>query len=85
MRINCCKNSQAQLKMKSYSLDFLQKNIDVYHNEPLSQKAIAECFCGASELWKKIDLHSIASPKILLLKLIDVGGNLNSRLNNWLF
>jgi transposase len=33
------------LKMKAYSLDFRQKIMDVYHNEPLSQKAIANRFC----------------------------------------
>ena len=40
-------NNHTLFKMKSYSVDFRQKIIDVYHNEPLCQKAIAERFCGA--------------------------------------
>jgi hypothetical protein len=35
------------VKMKTYSLDFRQKIRDVYHNEPLSQRAIANRFCVA--------------------------------------
>jgi hypothetical protein len=45
----------------------------VYHNEPLSQRAIANSFCGASELRTKIGLHSIVRPKILLLELMGAG------------
>ena len=41
-------------KMKTYSIDFRQKIRDVYHNEPLSQRAIANRFCGASEFRPKI-------------------------------
>jgi hypothetical protein len=63
------------LKMKTYSIDFRQKIRDVYHNEPLSQRAIANRFCGASELRKKIGLHSIVRPKILLLELSDAESN----------
>jgi len=40
--------------MKAYPLDFRQKIIDVYHSEPISQKAIANRFCGASEFCPKI-------------------------------
>lgn len=36
--------------MKTYSLDFRQKIMDVYHNEPLSQRAIANRFCVALSL-----------------------------------
>jgi transposase len=61
--------------MKTYSIAFRQKIRDVYHNEPLSQRAIANRFCGASELRTKIGLHSIVRPKILLLKLSDAESN----------
>ncbi len=61
--------------MKTYSLDFRQKIMDVYHNEPLSQRAIANRFCGASEFRPKTDLHSIVRPKILLLELSDAESN----------
>ena len=40
--------------MKSYSVDFRQKIIDVYHNEPLSQKAIANRFCVALSFVQKL-------------------------------
>jgi transposase len=40
--------------MKAYSLDFRQKIMDVYHNEPLSQKAIANRFCVTRSLRPKI-------------------------------
>jgi transposase len=40
--------------MKTYSIDFRQKIRDVYHNEPLSQRAIANRFCGASSCGKKL-------------------------------
>ena len=40
--------------MKSYSVDFRQKIIDVYHNEPISQKAIAERFCVALSFVQKL-------------------------------
>jgi hypothetical protein len=43
-----------KVKMKTYSIDFRQKIMDVYHNEPLSQRAIANRFCGASEFRPKI-------------------------------
>jgi hypothetical protein len=43
----------------------------VYHNEPLSQRATANRFCGASALRTKIALHSMVRPKILLLELSD--------------
>jgi len=49
--------------------------MDVYHNEPLSQRAIVNRFCGASELRTKIALHSIVRPKILLLELSDAESN----------
>jgi hypothetical protein len=42
------------VKMKTYSIYFRQKIMDVYHNEPLSQRAIANRFCGASEFRPKI-------------------------------
>ena len=57
------------VKMKTYSIDCRQKLRDVYHNEPLSQRAIANRFCGASELRTKLASHSIVRPKILLLEL----------------
>jgi hypothetical protein len=63
------------VKMKTYSIDFRQKIRDVYHNEPLSQRAIANRFCGASELRPKIGWHSIVRPKILLLELSDAESN----------
>ena len=63
------------VKMKSYSIDFRQKIRDVYHNAPLSQRAIANRFFGASELRTKIALHSIVRPKISLLKLSDAESN----------
>ena len=40
--------------MKSYSVDFRQKIIDVYHNEPISQKAIAERFGVALSFVQKL-------------------------------
>ena len=63
------------VKMKTYSIDFRQKIREVYHNEPLSQRAIANRFCGASELRTKIGLHSIVRPKILLRELSDAESN----------
>jgi hypothetical protein len=63
------------VKMKTYSIDFRQKIREVYHNETLSQGAIANRFCGASELRRKIGLHSIVKPKILLLELSDAESN----------
>ena len=63
------------VKMKTYSIDFRQKIRDVYHNEPRSQRAIANRFCGASEFRTKIGLHSIVSSKILLLELSDAESN----------
>ena len=63
------------VKMKNYSIDFRHKIREVYHNEPLSQRAIANRFCGASELRTKIGLHSMVRPKILLLELSDAESN----------
>ena len=63
------------VKMKTYSIDFRPKIRDVYHNKPLSQRAIANRFCGASELRTKIGLHSMVRPKILLLELSDAESN----------
>ena len=63
------------VKRKSYSIDFRKKIREVYHNEPLSQRAIANRFFGASELRTKIALHSIVRPKILLLELSDAESN----------
>lgn len=40
--------------MKAYSLDFRQKIIDVYHNEPISQKAIAKRFFVALSCVQKL-------------------------------
>jgi len=54
MARDCCINHHTLLKMKSYSVDFRQKIIDVYHNEPLSQKAIAERFCVALSFVQKL-------------------------------
>jgi transposase len=54
MARDCCRNHHTLLKMKSYSVDFRQKIIDVYHNEPLSQKAIAERFCVALSFVQKL-------------------------------
>ena len=54
MARDCCINHHTLLKMKSYSVDFRQKIIDVYHNEPLCQKAIAERFCVALSFVQKL-------------------------------
>lgn len=40
--------------MKAYSIEFRQKIMDVYHNEPLSQKAIANRFCVALSFVQKL-------------------------------
>ena len=40
--------------MKTYSLDFRQKIMDVYHNEPLSQRAIAKRFGVALSFVQKL-------------------------------
>jgi transposase len=40
--------------MKTYSLDFRQKILDVYHNEPLSQRAIANRFGVALSFVQKL-------------------------------
>ena len=45
--INDCRKYHTLVKVKTYSLDFRQKIRDVYHNEPLSQRAIANRFCVA--------------------------------------
>ena len=42
------------VKMKSYSIDFRQKIRDLYHNEPLSQRAIANRFCVALSFVQKL-------------------------------
>ena len=63
------------VKIKTYSIDFRPKIRDMYHNEPLSPGAIANGFCGVSELRTKIALHSIVRPKILLLELSDAESN----------
>ena len=44
----------ALVKMKTYSIDFRQKIRDVYHNEPLSQRAIANRFCVALSFVQKL-------------------------------
>jgi len=46
--------------MKAYSIDFRQKILDVYHNEPLSQKAIANRFYVALSFVPKmlVVMHS---------------------------
>src|SRR4028118_186255 len=41
-------------KMKTYSIDFRQKIMDVYHNEPLSQRAIANSFCVTLSFVQKL-------------------------------
>ena len=40
--------------MKTYSIEFRQKIRDVYHNEPLSQRAIANRFCVALSFVQKL-------------------------------
>jgi len=40
--------------MKTYSIDFRQKIRDVYHNEPLSQRAIANRFCVSLSFVQKL-------------------------------
>ena len=40
--------------MKAYSIDLRQKILDTYHAEPISQKAIAKRFSGASEFCTKL-------------------------------
>jgi transposase len=40
--------------MKAYSIDFRQKILDVYHNEPISQKAIAKRFCVSLSFVQKL-------------------------------
>ena len=40
--------------MKTYSIDFRQKTMDVYHNEPLSQRAIANRFCVSLSFVQKL-------------------------------
>ena len=42
------------VKMKTYSIDFRQKIMDVYHNEPLSQSAIANRFSVALSFVQKL-------------------------------
>ena len=40
--------------MKTYSIDFRQKIMDVYHNEPLPQRAIANRFSVALSFVQKL-------------------------------
>jgi transposase len=40
--------------MKAYSIDFRQKILDTYHDEPISQKAIAKRFCVALSFVQKL-------------------------------
>ena len=40
--------------MKSYSIEFRREIIDVYHNEPISQKAIAKRFCVTLSFVQKL-------------------------------
>ena len=40
--------------MKTYSINFRQKIRDVYHNEPLSQRAIANRFCVSLSFVQKL-------------------------------
>ena len=40
--------------MKAYSIDFRQKNLDTYHAEPISQKAIAKRFSVALSFVQKL-------------------------------
>jgi len=40
--------------VKTYSIDFRQKIRDVYHNEPLSQREIANRFCVALSFVQKL-------------------------------
>ncbi len=47
-------NNYHTVKMKTYSIDFKQKILDVYHNEPLSQRAIANRFCVALSFVQKL-------------------------------
>ena len=42
------------VKMKTYSIDFRQKIMEVYHNEPLSQRAIANRFCVTLSFVQKL-------------------------------
>ena len=40
--------------MKAYSVDFRQKILDVYHSEPISQRALANRFCVALSFVQKL-------------------------------
>jgi transposase len=40
--------------MKAYSLDFRQKIIDVYENDPISQRQLAKRFCVALSFIQKL-------------------------------
>ena len=70
MARDCGINPHTLVKMKSYSVDFRQKIIDVYHNKPLCQKAIAERFCGALEFYSKINQTVSSDPKYCSSKLL---------------
>ena len=51
------------VKMKTYSIDFRQKIRDVYHNEPLSQRAIANRFCVTLSFVQKLVCTVSWNPK----------------------
>lgn len=51
---NDCRKHHTLLKMKSYSVDFRQKIINVYHSEPISQRQIAKRFCVAPSFVQKL-------------------------------
>lgn len=52
--IKDCSKHNTLLKMKSYSVDFRQKIINVYHSEPLSQRQIAKRFGVALSFIQKL-------------------------------
>ena len=52
------------LKMKSYSVDFRQKIINVYHSEPISQREIAKRFGVAPSFVQKLLKQSRQTPSI---------------------
>jgi transposase len=52
--INDSKKHHTLLKMKSYSIDFRQEIIHVYHNEPISQRQLAKRFCVAPSFVQKL-------------------------------
>jgi len=71
-----CTKLHTLLKMKAYSIDFRQKILDTYHAAPVSQKAIAKRFSGASVFLEPRSfvqncLNNIVKPKTLLRELTD--------------